>query len=218
MRKGSNKPKPNPKPASLRDRLRLLQRDAVLDVACELFLARGYRATTTALIAEKAEIGVATVFRYFRSKEGVLAALSRRDLDKILSLARAAAAAPTDDPAKTLLEVCARVLEMHRMPSTQIRGQTRIWLLIPSGHRETDEVVISSDREFREIIHDLLKHYRRCGRIERRHDLSDMTMLIFAVFYHHYLSIALNRSTKIEQVVNELRRRIPLLISGWTTG
>jgi AcrR family transcriptional regulator len=204
------------KPESLRDRLRLLQRDAVLDVASEMFLSRGYRRTTISSLAKSAKVGVATVFRYFGSKEGVLAALSRRDIDKTLAAARVVAEVPRSDPASTMGAVFDEILKMHQMPSTQIRGQTRIWLLIRTGHPATDEVVSSSDLELQEIIVGLLRHFRRNGQINSNLDVHDLTVLIFAVFYHHYLAIALDRTIKIDDVAAKMRRRIALLFAGWT--
>jgi AcrR family transcriptional regulator len=207
---------PIKKPSTLRDRVRLQQRDIVLDVASELFIAQGFRATTLSAIAEKAGVGVATLFRYFRTKEGVLAALSRRDIEKTLARAREVAAAPAADPADAVFAICAAIFEMHRMPSTRIRGQTRIWLLIPTGHPETDEVVTSSDRELQDVILSLLTHYRTIGRLYPRLDLHDLTIVIFAVFYHHYLSVALDPTMKIEPVLSALKKRIQVLFTAWT--
>ena len=43
----------------------------MLDAARQLFIEHGYAKTTMDEIAEKAEFGVATVYTYFKSKEGV---------------------------------------------------------------------------------------------------------------------------------------------------
>lgn len=201
---------------SLRQRLQLIGRDTILDAASSLFLGRGYRATTMAAVAEGAGVGVATVFRYFKTKEGILAALSRRDIDKINQRARAAMTPLPDDPADAVLRMLSIVLDMHDMPSTHIRGQTRLWLLVPTGHPETDQVVTSSDVELQKMILELLGHYRRAGRIAKGLDLDDMTMCIFAVFYHHYMKIGLDRSVRSDEVRKELSRRIRLLFTSWT--
>ncbi|HVW70220.1 MAG TPA: helix-turn-helix domain-containing protein [Steroidobacteraceae bacterium] len=197
----------------MQQRLRLLGSDAILDAASELFLRDGYRNTTISAIAERAGVGVATIFRHFKSKEGVLAALSRRDIDKTLAMARAALTSPSEDPAEGVLRLILPVFEMHQMPSTQIRGQTRLWLLIPTGHSETDAVVTSSDRELQELIHELLTYYRRQGRIARNIDLQDLTSIVFALFYHHYLRMALDRSLAVETVTKEFARQLPLVFT-----
>jgi AcrR family transcriptional regulator len=203
------------KRASLRERHRLLGEDAILNAAQELFLRGGYRKTTMTAIAEAAGVGTATVFRHFNSKEGVLAALSNRDIDGVLAKAGAAMTPVPADPAQGVLELLSAILEMHLTPSTKIRGQTRMWLLIPTGHTATDEVVTSSDLRLQKMIFDLLAHYRREELIQKNIDLTDATIIIFGVFYHHYLRIALDRRVRIADAEAELGRQIPLLLKGW---
>ena len=52
-----------------------LARAAVVDAARELFLERGYGATTIESISELADVPAATVYRLFSSKHGILKAL-----------------------------------------------------------------------------------------------------------------------------------------------
>jgi AcrR family transcriptional regulator len=53
----------------LRERKKLHTREALLQVARELFEARGYDRVTVAELADAANISVKTLFTYFRSKE-----------------------------------------------------------------------------------------------------------------------------------------------------
>jgi AcrR family transcriptional regulator len=57
---------------SLRDKHKSQTRDALREAALKLFAARGYDATTTEDIAEKAGVSARTFFRYFPTKESVL--------------------------------------------------------------------------------------------------------------------------------------------------
>ena len=59
-------------PASLRDRKKERTRAALGRVALELFRERGYDAVTLAEVADAAEVGHRTLFRYFRDKEELL--------------------------------------------------------------------------------------------------------------------------------------------------
>jgi len=45
------------------------KREAVLKASLDLFAERGFYGTTVALIAEKAQVGTGTIYRYFESKE-----------------------------------------------------------------------------------------------------------------------------------------------------
>lgn len=50
----------------------------VLDAACALFAERGYAATTTRAVADRAGVNEVTVFRRFGTKAGLLAAVGER--------------------------------------------------------------------------------------------------------------------------------------------
>ena len=63
-------------PAPRRDQARTrLARAAVIAAARDLFLARGYGATTIEAISERADVPPATVYRLFGSKPGILKSL-----------------------------------------------------------------------------------------------------------------------------------------------
>lgn len=61
-----------PDQPGLRERKKRRTRAAVQDAALELFLERGYRATTLAAIAERADVALRTVTVHFPAKEDLL--------------------------------------------------------------------------------------------------------------------------------------------------
>ena len=60
-------------PAAIDDK-----REAILAAALQLFAERGFHGTAVPLIAEKAEVGAGTIYRYFPSKEAIANALYQR--------------------------------------------------------------------------------------------------------------------------------------------
>lgn len=70
-------------PVGLRERKKRQTRQAILDVAAELFEARGYDQVTVAEIADSANVSVKTLFTYFRSKEDLAFAGEDRLLDQL---------------------------------------------------------------------------------------------------------------------------------------
>jgi len=60
---------------------RLAVRDQILRTAADLFRERGYRATTLDHIATRLGMSKASLYKYFRAKEEMLAAISRRTIE-----------------------------------------------------------------------------------------------------------------------------------------
>lgn len=59
---------------SLRSKKKKITQDKILEASKELFLTQGYENTTASQIAEKAEIGVGTVYNYYKSKADIFVA------------------------------------------------------------------------------------------------------------------------------------------------
>lgn len=63
----------SPKQARSQERV-----DRILDVAAELFVAKGYGATTTNEIATRAKVSIGSLYQFFPDKAAILQALARR--------------------------------------------------------------------------------------------------------------------------------------------
>ena len=99
--------------ADLRDE----QRRRVLDVASELFAARGFDDVTMAEIAEAANVARATVFNYFGSKHALVEAITETVLDfyrAMLDDALADDTTPTPALVRSLFEDMGKGIESQR--------------------------------------------------------------------------------------------------------
>ena len=72
------------------------KRDRILDAALSAFAERGFHGTPVPLIAERAQVGAGTIYRYFESKEALVNALYRRS--KLAFLDEVSAGFPADRP------------------------------------------------------------------------------------------------------------------------
>ncbi|GGN36162.1 AcrR family transcriptional regulator [Actinoplanes campanulatus] len=92
---------------SLRDRKRARTRQALVEVAAELFERQGYDETTVAQIAAGAEIGTRTFFSYFPGKEHLV--FPESDDRVHAALEAIDQRGPGDGPAEVLLRALRRV-------------------------------------------------------------------------------------------------------------
>ncbi|WP_228456720.1 TetR/AcrR family transcriptional regulator [Streptomyces durbertensis] len=101
-------------------------REALVDAAFELFLARGYEQTTIDDIVSLAGVGRRSFFRYFPSKEDVVFPDHERCLADMTEFL--AASADTDDPVARVCDAARLVLRMYAEKpafSVQRYGLTR---------------------------------------------------------------------------------------------
>ncbi len=70
-------------PMGLRERNKADKWRRILEAASSLFATRGFEATTTAAIAEEAGIGTGTLYLYVTSKEDLLVAVFREEVDQL---------------------------------------------------------------------------------------------------------------------------------------
>jgi len=72
-------------------------REQIVDVALDLFLEQGYDATTMEQIAERAEVGTTTLYRYFPSKDLLILDQFARSMDVASRLRERPADEPLSD-------------------------------------------------------------------------------------------------------------------------
>jgi TetR/AcrR family transcriptional regulator, repressor of fatR-cypB operon len=63
------------------------KRDALLEAALELFSEKGFHAAPISLIAQKAGVGVGTIYRYFKDKDELIHELFRELLARVRAMA-----------------------------------------------------------------------------------------------------------------------------------
>ncbi|MFD8981960.1 helix-turn-helix domain-containing protein [Streptomyces sp. NPDC059564] len=81
-------------------------REEILCAAAELFTVRGYAATTTRAVAERAGLRQATMYHYFGGKEELLAELLESTVGPSLALSRRLLADTGRPAARRLWELC----------------------------------------------------------------------------------------------------------------
>ncbi|MFJ6570423.1 TetR/AcrR family transcriptional regulator [Streptomyces sp. NPDC091292] len=90
----------------------LSPRDELLSAAAELFTTRGYAATTTRAVAERAGMRQATMYHYVSGKEDLLAELLESTVTPSLALARRLLADDSEPAAERLRRLCRSDVEL----------------------------------------------------------------------------------------------------------
>ncbi|MFD0205097.1 MULTISPECIES: TetR family transcriptional regulator [Saccharothrix] len=103
---------PTSEPLPLRERKQQRAREQIVTAAFELFAERGFAAVTVTDIAERAEVGRTTFFRYFGDKQEVVFSDEQAIVEKATTRFRAAP--PVTDLAGAVAQLRAIAVELCR--------------------------------------------------------------------------------------------------------
>lgn len=117
---------PPPKTEGLRERKRRQTFQRIADGGLELFLAKGYTATTIDEIAAMAGISRRTFFHYFKSKDDILLAHlgGYADTLRVVVAEHSAAGAPIDVAREALLKFSATTPPARAMAIARVMGES----------------------------------------------------------------------------------------------
>ncbi len=91
------------------------KREAILAAALELFAERGFHGTAVPLVAEKAQVGAGTIYRYFPSKETLVTELYMKWKGEIgrIMLVDFPFEAPAREQFRHFWQSCAQFAQQH---------------------------------------------------------------------------------------------------------
>ena len=162
---------------SLRERKKTAKQERILEVATRLFAEKGYEAVTTAEIAEAAEVGVGTLFRYAGSKAELLVAVMNSRFAEGIE-------------AGSIIAILRPFVEESMTHPENMLAYEREALFGSVEHRE--KATSSVSRVEQAILQVLLLHQAKPR--DPSADLEDIAHTIYAVLYLDIVKVITGRS------------------------
>lgn len=190
-------------------------RATMLAGAARLFEKQGYAATTFDEIAAEAGVGVATVYKYFNSKQGIVIALLEPDLSSMLARAQRVLERPSSDPAASMVALLSayRNLGGRNWASRELLRLT-VYPGIGNAGQLTD-LVRDAEAKTQAQIRALLAAHRYAGRLARGLPLADATAVIFALLNQHFAMYLADADLRFTQMFRRLARCVRLVFADW---
>jgi len=191
------------------------RRAVMLDAARRLFERHGYARTTFDEIAAAAGVGVATVYKYFSSKEGIVVALLHPDLERIQAAAQVVIERLPSDPAKAMVRLLAAYAPLGggNWASRELLRLTVFPGLDNDGL--ITEFVREADARTQAQIAELLRRQQAAGRLSPRLPVADATAVIFALLNQHFGYFLFGERTSYRSMFARLSRRVQLVFADW---
>lgn len=201
-----NMQQPAPEPGtSLRERKKTAKQERILEAATRLFAEKGYEAVTTAEIAEAAEVGVGTLFRYAGSKAELLVAVMNSRFAEGIE-AGLSEAAEGRAMAESIIAILRPFVEESMTHPENMLAYEREALFGSVEHRE--EATSSVSRVEQAILQVMLLH--RARPRDPSADLEDIAHTIYAVLYLDIVKVTTGRSAMAD-LPARVRRSVDFL-------
>jgi len=182
----------------------------MLDAAKQLFIEHGYSRTTMDDIADRAGFGVATLYNYFRTKEGIFATMAREDMSELEQAGEDTLQRLAEDPVDAifaLLQVYNRVYEFISF------GLMQEFIIQSKGSGPLHEVSAWVLGWQQKQVANALQHCQERGRIAENLDCKLTAEIIIDLLIRHHQ----RRSAADEklQEVERLKVKLALILHGW---
>jgi AcrR family transcriptional regulator len=169
------------RPPGRREQKKADKLERILFAATKLFAEQGYAATTTTQVARAAGIGTGSLFLYVPSKEHLLVAVFRNQVDSAWS--RAASSADLDAPfLEQAMHTFNGVLDFCEQAPELLNVYIKVMPFIAEPVRADIHVGI---REHLNHITELVEGARRRGQLVRTVPSATLAVNLYAMFVYH---------------------------------
>ena len=161
-----------------RERKRRAVRDAILDVAAQLFVEQGYGETRIDSIASRTHIAVGTVYNHFTTKTDILVEILLVDVAEVLEKAQPLVENPEPHTVRAVAAVATLLVEkLSRRPRIlwrQLIGQTFIEPRLGAEYASVRRVFVN-------LMHTLLQKLQEQQALHPRCDLELLAHVSFGI-------------------------------------
>lgn len=191
------------------------KRERIRAAAAELFRARGYEATTTREIAERAGVATGTLFLYARHKDEALALVFGDDVDEAL------ASCTRSRPARLrfVSGLCRRLSGLYALYARDPDLALRFLRRLPSLDDAEKVTHDARNQRFVAVIRDEVARAVVSGELRADLDVELATQTTFAVVRVLIFGwLAAGPRITVEAGTRELSRTLRLLVAGMGAG
>ena len=208
---------PPKSPLSLRERNKVKKYLSMLNATRELLLSEGYDKTTMEAIAELAEVGVATVYKYFGTKNALVMELARVDMAEVLEQVNRVVADPPADLADAVIAVLTPVNDMQLTKA----GASLVRLLLDEAWDPKGEVWRDYSRwvvaELKARIEDLLADFQLRGELRKSVHTRAAARIIYSLADYNFICFARGEILTVEEMTELTNKQVRMLFGKWST-
>jgi len=197
----------------LRQKQKERRRRDILDAAARLLVAQGYEEATIEEIAERAEVGVGTVYNYFHSKAELLMALFYQSEDELLEQGEAIVRNPPPEPVEAVSTLLCTHFEglAGRYDKTLFREFLARTFTRKFGY---GGVMATLTGRLAAQLTELLEQLQRRGQLAPGVRTDEAAVVLYSLFIGHLRGFAFIPELTLDSGKQTLGHTVALVFSG----
>lgn len=164
----------------LRNRKKAQREQRIMQAGRELFIKKGFGDTTMEEIAERAEVGVGTLYNYFKNKNALLVAIFDEVHLQAVEKIEAVVKDPPDDPVEGVLAVLFQYDTWYGFGKPLLR---ELFAVVFQQMGGMGREFMQMDMEVMGQLGVLLDEYQRRGALAADVNVQEAVMLIYGGFF-----------------------------------
>jgi AcrR family transcriptional regulator len=187
---------------------------AILRATAALIAKKGFAQTSVEDIAQRAEVGVGTVYNYFGSKNSLLLALMQRDTKDLLKEGEAVSAHPGEKPESVLAElfwIYARGF-LSRYERKVLREVFAVAFYQPE---ELGRELTRLDYQLMAQVGRLIEQFQRDGTLKKSLPVEQAALVLYAAFAIAVMTYLQYAEMSLESVRAQIASSIELILGDW---
>jgi AcrR family transcriptional regulator len=198
----------------VRQKKRARTQAAILRAAASLITRKGFVRTSIEDIAQRAEVGVGTVYNYFGSKNTLLLALMQRDTQDLLKEGEAVLAQPRGKPEPVLTElfwIYARGF-LGRYERKMLREVFAAAFYQPE---ELGQELTRLDYQLMAQVGQLIEKFQQQGALKKSLPVEQAALVLYATFAVAVIMYLQYAEMPLESVRAQIAASIELVLGDW---
>jgi TetR/AcrR family transcriptional regulator, cholesterol catabolism regulator len=198
-------------PVGRRARNKADKQQRISEAASALFTGQGYSAVTTQMVADRADVGTGTLFRYASSKAELLMMVMNEQM-RLATREGVAASSAGASPADAIMALLAPQINLNQaFPENTAVYQREILFCTEHGKYRAEALARISELE--DAIGDILTRFARTRRVRDGVDLHGAARTVFSTLHMELIRVSLGRENP-QTLTATLRSHVDVLLYG----
>jgi len=199
--------------AGIREKKKLRTHDAIVNAAFKLMLQKGFVETTIDEIAEKAEVGVGTIYNYFGSKRAVLLVINEKMTEDMLLKGEEIKSKAEGTPEKVIFDLIWLYFSEFFVYDRSFMRE--IMASVMTEYDSIAKEMLGLDLRLVGQVAGLLEQFQDRGVIRRSIPIDRASLLLYGTMMMPWFMFLFMEDLKPETLKMEIEENIKLIFMDW---